>query len=56
MSAEVVSYSGNEWDTSLSLMVECRKCSMEWGWSSDRPGAVDNLQAMADGHNAEHHP
>lgn len=55
MSALVIAYSANAWDTELTLKVECSVCSIEWGWSSDRPGAYERLEDMAANHNAEYH-
>ena len=55
VSATVVGYSANPWDTELTLKVECLKCSIEWGWSKDSSGAFERLEDMAANHNAEHH-
>lgn len=55
MSAEVIAYSANEWDTRLSLKVECLQCGYEWGWSADTKGVSRWLQNLADMHNGEHH-
>jgi hypothetical protein len=55
MSAEVVPYALDPWDTENTLKVECRKCSIEWGWSWDRKGANERLQGLADDHNKEMH-
>jgi hypothetical protein len=56
MSAHVVPYPAHPEDTTNTLMIECRECGIEWGWTKDRPGATDRLQANADAHNADRHP
>ena len=52
----VIAYSANEWDTSLTLKVECLDCHIEWGWSRDSAESNSRLQAMADDHNEQLHP
>lgn len=55
MSATVIAYSANEWDTNLTLKWECLTCGVEGGWMQDRTGNVIAVQALADKHNEENH-
>lgn len=55
MSAEVIAYSANPWDTELTLKVECPACCIEWGWSSDSQKKFERLKELAANHNAEYH-
>lgn len=55
MTAEVISYSANPWDVSLSIKVECLKCHVEWGWSYYTESAHRTLQDLANVHNATIH-
>jgi hypothetical protein len=55
VSAEIISYSATDYDTRLSLKLECLTCGIEWGWTADTKGVMRWLQNMADMHNAEHH-
>ena len=55
MSAQVIAYSANEWDTSLTIKVECQSCQIEWGWSNYSSWMHDRLQDMAASHNNDTH-
>lgn len=55
MSAQVVSYSADAWDTKLSIKVECLMCHVEWGWSYYSPETYQTLKELALTHNEQLH-
>ena len=55
MSAKIIAYSADRYDTRLTIKVECLECGIEFGWSPDTPEANDRLEGMANWHNIEHH-
>lgn len=56
MSANVVAYSAHPEDVTMSVMVECLGCGIEFGWVQDAPGTYDRLKLLAERHNEKHHP
>jgi hypothetical protein len=55
VSAEVIAYSADAWDMSLTLKVECLDCHVEWGWSADNKVNLQDLQDRAAMHNKRLH-
>lgn len=53
--AIVVPYSESPEDPFLSLKVECLTCEIEFGWTTDRIGALDQLEELAKHHDLEVH-
>lgn len=57
MSAEVVPYVPPSYDDGKPrLMIECRECGIEWGWTLERSSFAAYLQTAANEHNHHHHP